>query len=414
MSYEQRKELIQKLEAKRGSSIITLITSDRPSTTHFNGIQGQIAPDQVLKIAEHLKSLQKENKLQNKIELLIYSRGGDINTAWPLVSTIRNYCDKFNILIPLFAHSAATLITLGADEIIMTKTASLSPIDPTVTNPFNPKENNEYKPISVEDVASYIDLAKDEKEVGIKDEKNITDVFLTLARKVHPLALGNVKRTHTQIRLLARKLLELHVKNDAGRILKIIDALSEKLYSHFHLILREESKDFVGLSNIIYADEEEETVLWDIYKDYEEELKLKDFLDLNAYLAGQNEKQLEATLVLIESVIKTSRLIYKQTIRKNLPADPALRLQCISQSEQNKVQRQTIKTQLFQLLTNMQNIRAQIGTIIPPPTNITEINQTFINLENQVSSIIKNTPNDIDISNLQLVFEFNINFVGWI
>ena len=56
----------------------------------------------------------------------------------------------------------------------------------------------------------------------------------------------------------------------------------------------------------------------------------------------------------------------------------------------------------------MQTIRAQIGTIIPPPTNITEINQTFINLENQISSIVKNTSNEIDISNLKLAFEFNI------
>jgi hypothetical protein len=31
---------------------------------------------------------------------------------------IREFCDEFNVLIPYKAHSAATLLSLGADTII--------------------------------------------------------------------------------------------------------------------------------------------------------------------------------------------------------------------------------------------------------------------------------------------------------
>ena len=53
---------------------------------------------------------------------------------------IREYCDKFSVLVPDKAHSAATMIALGADEIVMSNLSEISPIDPSTANVFNPQD----------------------------------------------------------------------------------------------------------------------------------------------------------------------------------------------------------------------------------------------------------------------------------
>ena len=50
---------------------------------------------------------------------------------------IREYCDTFSVLVPYKARSAATMIALGADEIVMSDLSELSPIDPATANAFN-------------------------------------------------------------------------------------------------------------------------------------------------------------------------------------------------------------------------------------------------------------------------------------
>jgi len=160
MSYTERKSLIEELENLRNSKVITLITSDRLTLHPFQGIQGLIGADQINQITEHLMKLASANADLKRIDLLVYTRGGDVNTPWPLINTIRNFADEVNVLVPVHCHSAGTLIALGADKIVMTKTATLSPIDPTVANAFNPKENNAPLGISVEDVTSFIALER--------------------------------------------------------------------------------------------------------------------------------------------------------------------------------------------------------------------------------------------------------------
>ena len=51
-------------------------------------------------------------------------------------------------------------------------------------------------PIGVEDVTAFLKLVKD--EVGITHEDELVQTFIALTEKVHPLALGNVQRSHSQ------------------------------------------------------------------------------------------------------------------------------------------------------------------------------------------------------------------------
>ena len=200
-----KKQLIQQIEKTRNSRVITYLTSDRQGP-----FSARIAPDIIPYISNQLQTI---GKTQN-IDFFLYSTGGDTMVPWRLVSMIREYCDKFSVLVPYKAHSAATMIALGADEIVMSDLSELSPIDPSTANIFNPTDPTNPQnriPISVEDVMAYFDLAKN--KFNIKNDEELSHVFLKLIDanpQIHPLALGNVNRIHNLIRMLAKRLLKSH------------------------------------------------------------------------------------------------------------------------------------------------------------------------------------------------------------
>jgi len=64
--------------------------------------------------------------------LIIHSPGGDGTCVEKFVALCRAQCSKFHVAIPYRAKSAATLIALGADDIIMGHSSELGPIDAQV------------------------------------------------------------------------------------------------------------------------------------------------------------------------------------------------------------------------------------------------------------------------------------------
>ncbi|MBM7624860.1 SDH family Clp fold serine proteinase [Sporohalobacter salinus] len=265
MSRENRLELMNKIGNHRNSEVICYFTGDRKN------INTRIAPDAIKVIYQHLKQMNPGNK----IDLFIYTRGGDVLTPWRLINLIREYCDYFSVLVPFRAYSAGTLICLGANEIVMGKMGELGPIDPTVANAFNPQNPNNPEakiPISVEDVSAYLDLAQE--RFNIKSEDNLINALSYLVDQVHPLALGNVRRNYLLIRSTAKKLLSLHSLGDDEAITQnIINYLTEKLHAHNYMIPRKEAAD-IQLP-VKYPSSELENLLWQLYEDYEKELELR-------------------------------------------------------------------------------------------------------------------------------------------
>jgi len=66
---------------------------------------------------------------RQKIALVIDSPGGDAKCAYRIARFIRKRCGGFVAVVPEYAKSAATLICLGADKIILGKNAELGPLD---------------------------------------------------------------------------------------------------------------------------------------------------------------------------------------------------------------------------------------------------------------------------------------------
>jgi hypothetical protein len=270
-SREKRKELITQIEAlRKGRLLITYITSTR------QGLEVQLGDDALPFIHQTLEDAKQ--KAKKGVDLFIHSNGGSGTTPWRLVNLIREYTKDFAVLVPHHAFSAATLVALGADKIVMHKMGCLGPIDPSVTNAFNPphpQNPGQLIPISVEDVTAYFTLIKD--DIGVQHEDELIQAIIALTEKIHPLALGNVQRSHHQSRMIARKLLQKHMP-EAEReheINKLVENLKSNLYFHGHPINRGEAKTDLGLK-VENAPEDLEKLMWSLYEEYAEELKIRE------------------------------------------------------------------------------------------------------------------------------------------
>src|SRR5947208_3595912 len=99
MTKAERRAAIEKIEALYKTRVIAYLTADR-------GVASTPMSEDFMRIAyDHLRAIGKVER----IDLLIYSRGGDVMLPWPLVNTIRSFCERFCVLVPFRAHSAATL-----------------------------------------------------------------------------------------------------------------------------------------------------------------------------------------------------------------------------------------------------------------------------------------------------------------
>ena len=299
MARQERLELIKKLESARKSKVIVYITGDR------RGLETRIATDVFPFILEHLEGIGAAAH----IDLFIYTPGGVAIAATGLIALLREFCTTLSVIIPFKAHSAGTLIALGADSIIMSKVAQLSPVDPSINSPYNPQApgpqqpgNIGLLPVNVEEVIGYLSLAREEAK--IKDDNAMASVFKDLSSKVHPLALGNVYRARAQMRMLATQLLTRHMgKSKQKQVATIVDKLTRELYSHDYIIGRKEAKEILEL-NIEDIDADTEKTIWQLYKEYEELMQLTTPLNPALLLTVNDQQRYTFIRAVVESTFR--------------------------------------------------------------------------------------------------------------
>ena len=91
------------------------VTGDR------QGLETRISSDVIPFIYKHLEKIGTTPK----INLFIYTTGGITVSGYGIVNMIREYCKEFGIIIPFKCLSTGTLMTLGANSIIMSKNGSI-------------------------------------------------------------------------------------------------------------------------------------------------------------------------------------------------------------------------------------------------------------------------------------------------
>jgi hypothetical protein len=304
MAVADRKLIISELEkARHGSRVLCCLTSDR------QGADGMIAKDFIPIFFEHLQTFAP----CKRIDVFMFTAGGDTLAAFGLSRLVRRFTPQpdghFGVLVPEKCHSGGTLFLLGADEVVMTSAATLTPIDPSVQSPLGP--TIEVQPgqripwrVGVESVAAYLESAKEQWRLN---EAGLASAFMLLSEKIHPIVLGDIYRSRRQIQRLAASLLSGHASKP--EIDDIVPKLTGDLGSHDYLIFRDEAASFMG-SQIAPEDPNVERLIWRLYEDYRSEMELGKLYAPAIQVAsikasGTLPAKISQKLVLIESTARS-------------------------------------------------------------------------------------------------------------
>jgi ClpP class serine protease len=121
-THELRKPLLEKLQKLReGRAIVSF----------FIGFQSNVPLMQ--SDADMIEEVLCNTDTSRGLTLILDAPGGDGLAAERIIRACRSYTKKdFEAIVPARAKSAATMVCLGADRILMGKTSELGPIDPQV------------------------------------------------------------------------------------------------------------------------------------------------------------------------------------------------------------------------------------------------------------------------------------------
>ncbi len=313
MARQDRFDLINSIETETDSRLLSLFAGDR------RGMETKIAQDIFPMFHRHLMNIGR----QEKISLSLYSVGGITIAGYGLVNLIREFCEEFQVIIPFRALSTATLIALGADSIVMTPMAQLSPIDPSVEHPLGPQvllpghTDQRIVPVNVEDVNAYLDLAK--REFNLKNEQSLTAAFETLSDNIHPLVLGAVQRSREEIGFLATKLMEYHTPSK-HKVKRVVHKLIRERFSHSYIIGRSEAETEFGL-NVIQPPESLNNLIIELFNEYNEVTRIDTPVIPEALLGQQDQGVFSFNRAIIEIpgltyVFRTEKEITRVTIQQ--------------------------------------------------------------------------------------------------
>jgi len=121
-SSNARQQLLKKWsEMNEGCNVLTYFTS-------FNA--PVMIDDADRDIIECILQVMDSSK---PLDLILSSPGGDPLAAERIINVCRAYSSSFRVIVPKLAKSAATMISFGANTILMGETSELGPIDPQIT-----------------------------------------------------------------------------------------------------------------------------------------------------------------------------------------------------------------------------------------------------------------------------------------
>lgn len=236
-------QTIAKLEKKRKSKIFCII--------HCPEDGGHICGPTVGKLLAQREML----KGLDTLEILLHTPGGTADVAYQVMRVFRRHCKKLNIIVPLEAKSAGTLMCLGADAIYMGEFGELGPIDVQIQNPIE-KGTKAISPLdefksaeflrdyAVEILDTFTLLILRRSGMSLKEALHeslhfTTEIMRPLYEQLDPLEIGEYKRALAIGEEYGERLLSM-TRNPHRK--EISQALLSRYPSHGFVIDRVEAR----------------------------------------------------------------------------------------------------------------------------------------------------------------------------
>ncbi len=220
--FEKTQEIISRIVKMIDGTFLTYWTSE----------SGSICGNDVQAMYEALKTIGPKDC----VCLFVKSDGGDGQSALRIIHLLREYSSRVKVLIALECASAATMLALGADEILMGPLAFLTPIDTSLEHPMGPVDpRNETVYVGQDEVQRVLNLwQKNAAPGGVNP-------FQELYKHLHPLVIGAVDRATSLSIRLCTEILRYHL-DDQAKAERIAQALNSEYPAHEYPITPREAR----------------------------------------------------------------------------------------------------------------------------------------------------------------------------
>lgn len=230
------KDAVVEIERLRNSTLVSYIASQ-------NALVG---PEDAGMLVDSIEMILPPSRKIEKLDLFLHSPGGFLDSAYKIVRICKEYSNEFNVIVPLAAKSAATVISLGANEIIMTVFAELGPIDPIIQHPYKPEIRVPAR--SIKDFFSFLNSTETSEKILVDPQFKAQ-----MSSLLDPYLIGSYQTALNSSKQIAEKLLsENALANHKERIPEAVKKLTEYYFSHSYVIDRNEARE-IGL-NVINSD----------------------------------------------------------------------------------------------------------------------------------------------------------------
>lgn len=230
------KDAVVEIENLRNSTLISYMASQN----------ALVSPEDAGILVDTIEMILPPSRKFEKLDLFLHSPGGFLDSAYKIVRICKEYSKEFNVIVPLAAKSAATVIALGANEIIMTVFAELGPIDPIIQHPYKPEIRVPAR--SIKDFFEFLNSTETSEKIHVD-----TQFKAQMSNLLDPYLIGSYQTALKSSKQIAEKLLsENALANQKERIPEAVSKLTEYYYSHSYVIDRNEARE-IGL-NVINSD----------------------------------------------------------------------------------------------------------------------------------------------------------------
>lgn len=243
-----RKERIKKLQQQRESKLVA-----------YYSLGGLTASD-----AEHFYEVLATAGNIDNLDLLLVSPGGLSDPAFKMGRLCQDCArGRFSVLIPYYAKSAATMLALAADEIVMGTASELGPIDPQV------QRSNEQDLVPAHALRDSLQYLEDR----ISSDPNLASLYWPLIQSMDLMSLGHYDREIEGAEQYAEHLLGQRMfKDDNDHAKQVAERLARGYKRHNYVIDREEARSELGLK-IVDATPDEWDLIWQLHNLYDRLLR---------------------------------------------------------------------------------------------------------------------------------------------
>jgi len=202
--------------------------------TYWTSTSGSVCDNDVMALHELLKTYGP----QKQLTVFVKSDGGSGMASLRLVHLLRRYARRLTVVAPLNCASAATMLALGADSILMGPLSFLTAVDTSLEHDLSPLDHtNNLVAVSHDEVERVIRLWKETVGRGADN----VNPYQELYKYLHPLVIGSLDRASSLSLMLCREILGYHMR-DTKKIERISRRLNSSYPAHQYPITSREAR----------------------------------------------------------------------------------------------------------------------------------------------------------------------------